>query len=303
MIYDRSYMRQDRGAPQAQARSMVTNLLIVTIGIYCLQHSIHVLFPSLRGSNYFFIQWFALSYPQIEGLKLWTVFSYAFLHSTTSLLHIISNMLGLFFIGRIIEPIIGARQLLLLYIFGALLGGFLFLPLHFNQNTVVVGASSSVMALFSFFCLLYPAERVTLLLFFIIPINIQPKWILRILLAYSLFGVVYYEALGYESSFFAIAHSAHLGGVLAGFLYYRWMQRTSRQSAQSNTKISTSIEPPAWFQAKKSAAVSQNYVVNRRASLANEVDRILDKINKSGFGSLSSKEKVTLEEAKETLKK
>jgi membrane associated rhomboid family serine protease len=303
MIYDRSYMRQDRGAPQVQARSMVTKLLTFTIGIYCLQQSIDVFFPSLRGYNYFFIEWFALSYPQIESLKLWTLFSYACLHSTTSLLHIASNMLGLFFIGRIIEPIIGARQLLVLYFLGALLGGILFLPLHIDQNTVVVGASSSVMALLSFFCLVYPEERVTLLLFFIIPINVQPKWILRTLLAYTMFGVVYYEALGYESSFFAIAHSAHLGGILAGFFYHRWMQRTSRQSAQPNTNLATSIEPPAWFQSKKSATVSQNYVVNRRASLANEVDRILDKINTSGFGSLSSAEKATLEEAKETLKK
>lgn len=303
MIYDRSYMRQDRGAPPAKHRSsMVTRLLIVTIGIFCLQHSVDVFFPSIRGHNYFLIEWFALSYPQIEDMKIWTLFSYALLHSTSGIFHILGNMLGLFFIGRILEPVIGARPLLLLYIFGALLGGVLFLLLHIDQNTVVVGASSSVMALLSLFCLMYPKERVTLLLFFVIPMNVQPKWILRLLLAYSLFGVVYYEFLAYESHLFAIAHSAHLGGILAGFLYHLWMQKVRRRSTQSNASAATTIEPPAWFKAKKKTASTQNYVVNRRASLANEVDRILDKINRSGFASLSTSEKATLETAKETLK-
>lgn len=302
MIYDRSYMRQERGAPQAQNRSMVTNLLILTIGIYCLQQSIDVFFPSIRGQNYFLIEWFALSYPHMEDMKLWTILTYALLHSTSGLFHIIGNMLGLFFIGRILEPVIGARPLLVLYALGALLGGALFLLLHLNQNTVVVGASSSVLALLSLFCLLYPEEKVTLLLFFVIPMNVQPKWILRLLLAYTLFGVVYYELLAYESSLFAIAHSAHLGGILGGFLYYHWMQKKSRSTAQSGASLASSIEPPAWFQSKKNTGNTHNYVVNRRASLANEVDRILDKINKSGFASLNKAEKETLEAAKETLK-
>jgi hypothetical protein len=212
-------------------------------------------------------------------------------------------MLGLFFIGRILEPVIGARPLLILYALGALLGGALFLLLHLNQNTMVVGASSSVLALLSLFCLLYPEEKVTLLLFFFIPMNVQPKWILRLLLAYTLFGVVFYELLAYESSLFAIAHSAHLGGILGGFLYYRWMQKNSRSTAKSGgASQATSIEPPAWFQTKKKIADIDNYVVNRRTSLVNEVDRILDKINKSGFASLSKAEKETLEAAKETLK-
>lgn len=302
MIYDRSYMRQERGAPQAHKRSMVTTLLILTISIYCLQQSIDVFFPSTRGQNYFLIEWFALSYPNIEDMKLWTICSYVLLHSTSSLLHIIGNMLGLFFIGRILEPIIGARPLLVLYSIGALLGGALFLLLHLNQNTVVVGASSSVLALLSLFCLLYPEERVTLLLFFVIPMNVQPKWILRLMLAYTLFGVVYYELLAYESSLFAIAHSAHLGGILGGFLYYRWIRKNSRRTPHSGASLATSIEPPAWFQSKNKTADTHNYVVNRRASLANEVDRILDKINKSGFASLNKVEKETLEAAKENLK-
>ena len=175
--------------------------------------------------------------------------------------------------------------------------------LHIGQNTVVVGASSSVLALLSLFCLLYPEKRVTLLLFFVIPINVKPKWILRVLVAYTLFGVIYYELLAYETSLFAIAHSAHLGGILAGFLYHLWMQKSSSSKANSKVSLRTSIEPPTWLKSKKKAKNPQSYIVNRSSPVAKEIDGILDKINKSGFASLSEAEKATLDAAFKTTRK
>ena len=114
------------------------------------------------------------------------------------------------------------------------------------------------------------------------------------------FGVVYYELLAYESSLFAIAHSAHLGGILAGFSTIAGCKKTAEAQLSQVQSLLTKIEPPAWFQSKRKRRHSQLRCQSPRL-LANEVDRILDKINKSGFASLNKAEKETLE-AMKTLK-
>ena len=102
MIYDQPYMRQ---TPSEHAHgdkvSMVTMLLVITIGVYILQHVLNVSFPSDdRSGNHFFNRWFALNSKHFKDLKVWTVLSYGFLHSTQGFLHILGNMVGLFFSGE-----------------------------------------------------------------------------------------------------------------------------------------------------------------------------------------------------------
>ena len=139
MLYDRPYMRQ---APEAVAKqtSAVTILLIVTISIFVLQQVLNVSFPGTGGrQNSFLTDWFALSADNFKDLKVWTVCSYAFLHSTTTILHLLGNMFGLFFIGRILEPLLGKQQFLILYFSGAVVGALTYLIFHFNGNNSVVG--------------------------------------------------------------------------------------------------------------------------------------------------------------------
>ena len=150
MLYDRPYMRQPQAPHPTQRMPVVTLLLIITICVFVLQQLFNVLFPNpyLPGNeNAFMAQWFALSGENFRALKIWTLLSYSFLHSTQSLMHLIGNMLGLFFIGRILEPILGRHKFLLLYFSGAVCGGLLYLLLHFSGSTVVVGASAAVFAL------------------------------------------------------------------------------------------------------------------------------------------------------------
>jgi len=303
MLYDRSYMRGPEGS-QSKSLSMVTLLMIITIVVFILQQVITVFFPGAHGQNYFMVNWFALNIDNFTELKVWTIFSYSFLHSTQGIFHILGNMLGLFFIGRIIEPIIGQRDLLALYLTGALVGGLVFLGVHVNDPTVVVGASASVLALVSFFCLIKPDERITLLLFFILPITIKPKWLFRGLLGYSIFGVLFYEMLGQGSSMSPVAHSAHFGGMLAGIGYYRFIYLRSGSFFQSNNSKPI-VELPDWFKRKQKTQPDISYKVNRtqRDGLQQEVDRILDKINDSGFGSLDASEKATLDRARDILRK
>lgn len=301
MLYDRPYMRQ-APEPAAKQTSAVTILLVVTISIFVLQQVLNVSFPGVGDrENHFLTDWFAFSANNFKELKVWTVVSYAFLHSTTTIMHILGNMFGLFFIGRILEPLLGKQQFLTLYFSGAVVGAFTYLLFHFNGGNTVVGASAAVFALLAFFCLLHPERPITLLLFFIIPITVKPKWLFWGLLGYSIYALVFTELPGKAH----VAHSAHLGGFLVGVLYFRYIY--NRKSSFAQTSSSPSIEVPEWFKRRKKTAAQTSYQVNRPVTssqdLQKEVDRILDKINASGFGSLSAAEKATLDRAKDILSK
>ncbi len=306
MLYDRVYMRQPQESTTKQW-SGVYLLMWTTIGIFILQQVLNVMFPNpyMRDNeNLFMNEWFSLSGGNFQQLKVWTLFSYSFLHSTQGFLHILSNMLGLFFIGRMLEPILGRHKFLILYFGGAFLGGLVYLALHFNTNIPVVGASAAIFALLALFCLLRPEQPVTLLLFFILPITLKPRYLFWGSLVISLLGILFYELPGKSN----IAHSAHLGGLIAGILFYRYIHH--RGSGFHSGNGSATVEQPAWFKGHKKTDHRYTYQVNRsnkhdanRGDLPGEVDRILDKINTSGFGSLSDREKNALERAKDLLSK
>jgi membrane associated rhomboid family serine protease len=306
MLYDRPYMREAPGEPDASKASMVTTLLVITIGVFVLQQVLNVFFPGMGGrGNTFLADWFALSGQNFQELKVWTILSYGFLHSTQGFLHILGNMLGLFFIGRMIEPILGRDRFLFLYIGSMLVGGLVYLLFHLDGPQMVVGASAAVFGIMGFFCMLRPEQPITLLLFFVLPLTVKPKWVFRVSLAISAGGLLFYELPG--NSY--IAHSAHLGGILAGFAYYRFVfnAQGSGPFGRSASAPAASVELPEWFKRKKNqpATRNMNYTVNRssRDQLQQEVDRILDKINASGFGSLSDDEKQTLDQARDILSK
>ena len=122
---------------------MVTQLIAITVAVFVLQQVMNVFFPGIGGrDNRFLSEWFALSGQNFRELKVWTILSYGFLHSTAGFFHIFGNMLGLFFIGRIIEPLIGRERFLGLYLGGALIGGLVYLCFHFSGSGPVVGASA-----------------------------------------------------------------------------------------------------------------------------------------------------------------
>ena len=299
MLYDRPYMRHSFTGAEPKIPPIVMNLIFITVGVFVLQQVMDVFFPAMGGgSNSFMSEWFALSGRSFRELKVWTIVSYSFLHSTAGFFHIFGNMIGLFFIGRIIEPLIGKERFLGLYLGGSLVGGLIYLFFHFGGSSPVVGASASVMAILTLFCLLYPERPITLLLFFILPITVKPKWVFWGSLVVSTAGVLLYELPGQSY----VAHSAHLGGMLTGIFYFRYIHNRPNPFFRSNGSYA-SIEQPAWYKRLKNKDSETNYKVNRtdRDNLQQEVDQILDKINSTGFGSLTEYEKHTLDRAKDIL--
>ena len=163
-----------------------------------------------------------------------------------------------------------------------------------SDGEYLVGASSIVMSCLSYFCLKNPNSPITLLLFFIIPCRLKPKVILICVLCIDIYGFIFNEL----NNTSGIAHSAHLGGLCGGAFFFLYLQ-SGRSFPHfvlkfSSIKKSNKIPQPSRFFSKG------NYKINFSSTneLQQEVDRILDKINESGFGSLSEQEKLTLEKAK-----
>ncbi len=292
MLSDRSYMRDDY---PRNGTSVVTWLISAIVAVFVLQ------FVFIRWFNSDALEHtFALSAANIKAGKIWTLFTYNFLHSTGNLLHIVANLLGLYFLGRVLLPLLGSRRFAWFYVAAVMTGGVLWTATHWDDPfSTAIGASAGVVGLFIVFACFQPNQPITFLLFFILPITLKPKYVAIALVAMELLGFFFYEIMGAVSPFGpSIAHSAHLGGMLAGWIYYRYIHEANWRLAQHRD-----IELPKWFRKSAKAAPPVTYQVDvtRREDLRAEVDRILDKINSHGFGSLTPEEKRLLDEARDLL--
>lgn len=309
MIYDRPYMKY--GEEPHGLKITMLGWILITLGIVFLLQNILQVFFQVNGllrtgermSGGFLANWLVLSQVNIAEFKIWTFFTYSLFHA--NLFHLLVNALVLFFMGRAVEAMLGERGFLRLYLICVLCGGLLWSLVNFGQmNASVIGASAGVIGVLSYFCLRHPNEPITLLLFFIIPVTVLPKWVLLAVVGFSIFGLVFSE---WGPAWDGIAHSAHLGGVVGAFLYYKWADRISvpRIRFGSGKKDQGTLKPKYKVNlGSQKAKVSGKSVSSKKEeSLRGEIDRILDKINEHGFGSLTENEKETLNRGKELLRR
>ena len=289
MLSDRPYMRQEY-APRPT--SILTWILSALIAGFVMQN----IFGRWLGSNAFEAL-FALSPGSLRQGYLWTPVTYTLLHA--NILHILFNALGLFLLGRELLPLLGARRFLTVCLSAAVAGAALWLSVrYFTGGGTLIGASASVMALFILFACFYPEREITFLLFFVLPVTIKPKYLAWILVGVDLLGFLFSELPG-PAHDTGIAYSAHLGGMLAGWVYFRYFH------ANNGWDRAAGIELPAWFRRRKQTKPAVPFFKaspgGAPADLRAEVDRILDKINSHGFGALTEEEKRILDEAKDLL--
>jgi len=191
----------------------VTQLLLAAnVAVYVLQQ--------LLGD--ILIVWFGLwplHTPQNFGASFmpWQVLSYGFLHG--SLMHIGFNMLALYMFGGQIEQVFGSRRFLIYFlgcIFAAALAQLVVTGIAGGDPYPTVGASGGVFGLLLAYGLLFP-HRKLMLIFPPIP---MPAWLFVTL--YGLLEIV----LGVTGTQSGVAHFAHLGGMLGGWLLIRqWRRR------------------------------------------------------------------------------
>jgi membrane associated rhomboid family serine protease len=168
------------------------------------------------GFDALLTRWLAL-WPWNSGAFFpWQLLTYGFLHG--GLGHLFFNMFGIYMFGAELERHFGARRYMQLYaaslLFAALaqiLVGVMFVPMA----GPTVGASGGLFGLLIAFALLFPRRRILLL----IPPIPMPAW-----LFVTLYGVIELS-LGFYRPQGGIAHFAHLGGMLGGFLAVRLLQR------------------------------------------------------------------------------
>lgn len=303
MLSDRSYMRDDYAR---QTTAITTWIICATIAGFVIQNIAWKWLGPSAGRG--FDHTFALTVQGIQSGYIWTLFSYSLLHSISGLWHLIFNLLLIFLLGRELLPLLGRRQFIWLYAGGIFLGGVAWLATNWVYGGQLIGASAGAYALLMVFAANNPNRPITILLFFILPVTIKPKWIVIGLGAYDLFGFLFSEITG-GNSFGGVAHSAHLGGFAAGWLFFRYVF----QRAWKNPDRAPSVELPGWLKrAKKRPTPAAAYKVNlddakpsssSHPDLKAEVDRILDKINSHGFGALTDDEKRLLDKAKDLLNK
>jgi membrane associated rhomboid family serine protease len=282
-----------RDGYERRQTSIVTWILCSIAGVFVIQNVFSHWLP-------IGLEWeFGLSPAGLRAGHVWTLLTYGFLHSTSNLLQVVAYLLAVYFFGREVLPILGNRRFVGFYAASLSAGGALWTAVHWRHPELLLGASAAVAALVILYACFFPNREITLLLFFVLPVTIKPKYLAYTLVAVDLFGFVFYELLGAASPVGA-AHSAHLGGMAAGWIYYRFMHASDWSLASGRAQI----ELPRWMRNRAAnSAPPQAYSVNvgDRGHLRAEVDRILDKINSHGFGSLSADEKRVLDEARDLL--
>ncbi len=157
-----------------------------------------------------FLGTYALSVPGLEAGGWWQFITHAFLHGNT--LHLLFNMMGLWFAGRVVERVMGTWRFLALYAIAAVAGGVFQLAL--GHGAALIGASGAVFGVIIAFTTIFPESKIVALLFFI-PVPLRAKYLGWGLAGSSLFFLV-------TGLMPVIGHAAHLGGCVAGYLFVRF---------------------------------------------------------------------------------
>jgi membrane associated rhomboid family serine protease len=212
----------------------------------------------------------------------WGVFTYMFVHG--GFLHLLFNMIGLFFFGPRLEMQLGGRSFLNLYLLSGL-GGAAFSFL-FARYGAVVGASGAVFGVLLGFAYFWPRERIYI--WGVLPV--EARWLVVVLAGMSLYA-------GMSGAGGVVAHFAHLGGFAAGFGYLRWRRRKYFQQwkpmATPKEQLANAVKRRSDGESlRRWGAIREEdlHELNRE-----EVERLLSKARESGAGSLTPEERAMLD--------
>ena len=225
----------------------------------------------------------------------WTVFSYMVAHK--DFLHILMNMLMLFWFGQLFLRYFSSKNLGSIYLLGGLAGAALYaltfntIPYYIDMNhPPMIGASASVMAIIFAAAFYKPDAKVSLFMLF------------RIKVVYIAIFMFIIDFISLDSNTNSGGHVAHIGGAIVGYIFAKqylkgkditrwinkvidWLVNLTKPSDKKKMKVKY----------KKREA---DYEFNQRKNQATEeIDRILDKIKSSGYSSLNTEEKKRLFDA------
>ena len=206
----------------------------------------------------------------IGKLWLWQFVTYMFLHSVSDPWHIIFNMLVLWMFGSEVEKAMGTRRFLTMYFTAGIFAGIF--GCLFTPNNPILGASGAIFAVEIAFAMFYPNATI---IFFVFPI--KAKYLVTIFAGITVFNCLMPTGGN-------VAHFAHLGGLLYGFLFIRYEPRftnfiISRQNQQKENEY------------------------RKEEEVRKVVDALLDKVNRTGMKSLTRRERSYLKNASKRYRK
>lgn len=255
--------------------TIVKHLLIINVLMYFAYYVL--LKQGIINLNYYLGIW-SLS----TGLfRIWQPLTYMFMHGSFD--HLFFNMFSLWMFGSALENYWGSKRFLFYYLVCGIGAGLL--NMLVPGAHVSVGASGAVYALLLAFGMMWPNNYIYL--YFLVPI--RTKWFIIGMIVIELFEGIFRSTDG-------IAHFAHLGGMLIGFLIILYWKRHGGMTGDFSIKN--------WFNSLKNRKKYTRYeeVYDKvprsdeeynyqKAQKERDIDAILDKVAKSGYESLSKEEK------------
>ena len=291
-------------------KDVLSRLILINISVFLLINVV-ALFQFLMGLDRDFILstgvnriTYYLSLPSDLSTLLmrpWGIFTYMFVQE--NILHLVFNLILLYVGGRIFNQFVGKNKLLSTYIISGIAGALLYI-LTFNifpafgqivNVSFAIGASASVLGIFIAAATYVPNLAVNVVFLG----NVKLKYIAIVFLAIDLINIRSGNAGG---------HIAHIGGALYGFTFVNQLKKNNDislyftgflktiKSFFTQKKKSTNPFKSVHKNTNRRPVSDDEYLKNKNARQA-EIDKILDKIKKSGYESLSSSEKQKLFQA------
>ncbi len=230
-------------------------------------------------------QWLGLSANSLADGYWWQCFTFMFLHLGPFPLHLAANLLGLYFAGREVEPILGAKHFLGLFFLGNLYGGFVHwmgsLAGWVPADLPLVGISAGVVAVIVAFATILPHLEIEARLFFVFPVQMRAKHL-------GLAIVLLSAALWASGLAMELGPDAMLGGAFMGWFYVKQLGYGSPFALQRYL-----------FQRRQRAARLAR--MSAEQFICEEIDPILDKIAQHGMHSLTRAERRILERGREKI--
>ncbi len=273
----------------------VIKLIYINSGVFIGLFLLALVFKLFNSTGDFVYDYLAVpSNLSVLVFRPWTMLTYMFLHQ--EVLHFFFNMLTLYWFGKIFLMYFSEMQLVGLYIIAGLFGALFYVaafnlfPFFFPvlQTSNMLGASAAIMSII--LTVAFKSPNMELQLLFLG--NIKLKYIAAFFVLTSVFGITSSNGGGQIS---------HLGGALAGYLFFVSLQQGRDLTKGLNRildSISDLIRPPK-INVKtnktrnKSPKSDAEFNINKAQRMA-EIDNILDKIKTSGYESLSAEEKKRL---------
>lgn len=277
--------------------TMLMKIVVINITVFLVLNiiSIVMIFAGEESGRFIVEQWVAMpgNFGRLAR-HAWTPLSYMF--SQIEPLHLIFNMLWLYWFGIVFQLLSTPKRMIGLYLLGGLGGAALYLlavntiPYFAGHGGLLIGSSASVIAIVTATAIMAPDYRMNLL--FLGAVSL--KWIAIVTIGIDLLSVTGSNAGG---------HIAHLGGAAVGAIFALGLKRGHDITAPLNSLIDTIVNlfrrrpkvRPARFRASGAPSAPRPKAPSA-ASAADqaELDNILDKIKKSGYSSLTADERARL---------